>query len=113
MEKIDRIREYLKNGELDKLEKYSDNTLGNICTEILEQEIANFTYDKDIDYLDTVIKLLPKYLYKNPRIGHADEKLKIIHQQIKTHLVQKPGEITKTNHNYKFLKDLIIIRILD
>lgn len=107
MEKIDRIRSYIKNGELDNLEKYSDNTLGNICTEILEQEINDFSYDKNIDYLDTVIKLLPKYLYKNPKIGHADEKLKIIHQQLKTYLVQKPGNIDKTNHNYKLLKNLI------
>ena len=36
-----------------------------------------------------------------------DEKLKLIHQKIKTYLVQKPGNLDKTNHNYKILKNMI------
>ena len=105
MEKIDRIKNILKTNNLDELNKYNSNTIGNSCMEILAEEIANFNYDKDIDYLDTLIKLIPIHLKKNKKV--LDEKLKQIHQQIKTYLVQKPGNIEKTNHNYKFLKNLI------
>lgn len=107
MEKIDRIKNILKNNNLDGLNKYNYNTLINVCMELLEKEIDDFNYDKDIDYLETLIKVLPIYLKKNPRMNKADEKLKVIHQQVKTYLVQKPGNIEKTNHNYKLLKNLI------
>lgn len=107
MEKIDRIKNILKTNNLDELNKYNVNTLANISMELLEKEMNDFDYEKDIDYLDTLIKLLPLYLKKNPRIGKADEKLKVIHQQVKKYLVQKPGNIEKTNHNYKLLKNLI------
>ena len=107
MEKKDRIKEILIKNNLEKLDKYKNDTLGNIFIQLLEQEINDFNYEKNIDYLETIIKLLPKYLKTNPKIGHADEKLKIIHQQVKTYLVQKPGNIEKTNHNYKLLKNLI------
>ena len=105
MVKTEKIKNIIKSGNLEGLNKYNSNTIGNSCMEILAEEIANFNYDKDIDYLDTLIKLIPIHLKKNKKV--LDEKLKQIHQQIKTYLVQKPGNIEKTNHNYKFLKNLI------
>ena len=36
-----------------------------------------------------------------------DEKLKNIHQNLKKNLVQKPGDIDKSNKNYKLFKNLI------
>ena len=107
MDKMDRIKNILKSNNLDDLYKYNHNTLINVCMDLLEKEINEFNYDKDIDYLDTLIKLLPTYLKNNPKMAKADERLKVIHQQVKTYLVQKPGNIEKTNHNYKLLKNLI------
>ena len=41
------------------------------------------------------------------KLVHAEDQLKLIHQKMKTYLVQKPGNIEKTNHNYKLLKNMI------
>lgn len=105
MVKTEKIKNIIKSGNLEGLNKYNSNTICNSCIEILEEEINNFSYDKDIDYLDTLIKILPIYGKKNQK--ELNEKFKKIHQQVKTFLVQKPGNIDKTNHNYKFLKNLI------
>lgn len=109
MEIKDKIRENLKSGNLEGLNSYRDTALGNLLLEILSEDISSFSYEKkeNIDYLDTLIKLLPKYIKRNSKKGKTDERLKEIHQKIKTFLVQKPGYIEKTNHNYKMLKNMI------
>ncbi len=109
MEKKDKIREILKEGNIEALNKYRYNTLGNILIDILNDDLDKFDYDIDEDmyYLENVIKLLPHYLEKNPKINNADEKLKTVHQNLKKNLVQKPGYIEKTNKNYKLFKNLI------
>lgn len=107
MEVIEKIRIILKDGNIEKLQKYSNNTISNIFVEILQKDLTNFSYDKDIDYLYLLVKLLPNYLKDNHKLVHAEEQLKLIHQKMKTYLVQKPGNIEKTNHNYKLLKNMI------
>lgn len=104
MEKKDRIQLILKENNLDELENFNKNSISNIILEIFEEEITNFNYENDIDYLENIIKILPKYI-NNKKITH--DKLEKLHQQIKTYLVQKPGNIEKSNHNYKLLKNMI------
>lgn len=97
----------LKKSDIKKLEKYNKKGLANSFLDILENEMSDFSYFKDIDYLTTLFKLLPEYLEVNKNKSRNYEKLKLIHQKMKTYLVQKPGNIDKTNHNYKLLKNLI------
>ena len=104
MEKKDRIKEIFKNNNIEELDKYNKNTIGNIILEILEEEINDFTYESDINHLENILLVLPKYIH-NKIIFH--DKLEEIHQKIKTYLVQKPGNIEKSNHNYKLLKNII------
>ena len=49
MEVIEKIRIILKDGNVEKLQKYSKNTVSNIFVEILQKDLTNFSYDKDID----------------------------------------------------------------
>ena len=108
MEVKERIKNFIKEDKLEKLDKYNSSTLSNMFLEILQDELSSFSYDKDLnlDYLKTIIKLLPNHMPKC-NISHIDDRLKVIHQQIKTFLVQKPGDIEKTNHNYRLFKELI------
>lgn len=104
MVKKDRIKEALKNNNFEILNKYNKNSMEMIFLSLFEEEMNDFNYENDIDYLDNIIKLLPKYI-NNKKMVH--ERLENIHQLIKTYLVQKPGNIEKTNHNYKLLKNII------
>lgn len=108
MEVKEKIKKILKSDNIEKISKYKDTTLTNIFLELLDDEMNDFSYDdSDIDYLDYVVKKLPSLIEKHQKVSKADEKLKIIHQKIKTYLVQKPGNLDKTNHNYKILKNMI------
>lgn len=102
-----KIINILKESDIEKLEKYNKKGLANSFLDILEFEMSDFSYYKDIDYLNTLFNLLPEYLEVNNSKSRNYEKLKLIHQKMKTYLVQKPGNIDKTNHNYKLLKNLI------
>lgn len=108
MEVKERIKKIIKEDNIEMLTKYKDSTLSNIFVSILQDELSSFSYnnDVDIDYLYTVIKLLPKHI-PSSNIGQLDEKLKAIQQQIKVFIVQKPGYVDKTNHNYKLFKNII------
>ncbi len=91
---MDKIRnESLKNENINEL------------IEIIEQAIDNFNYQDNIDEIENIVKILPKYIKNNKK--EISDKLNKIHQQIKIHLVEKPGNIDKTNHNYKILKNII------
>ena len=109
MDKKNKIRKILQIGNLNNLNNYNKNTIGNVLIDILNDDIDVFSYedDKDMFYLENALKLLPIYLRKNPRMNNADEKLKNIHQNLKKNLVQKPGDIDKSNKNYKLFKNLI------
>ena len=109
MDKKNKIRKIIKENKFEMLKKFSKNTIGNVLIDILNDDIANFDYNtsEDMYYLEHVIKMIPKYLEKNPRMNNADEKLKEVHQNLKRFLVQKPGNIDKTNKNYKLFKNLI------
>lgn len=104
MEKKERIINILRENKLEELDKFNQNSISNILIEILDEEINTFDYEKDIDYLNELIKLLPKYINNKKQVHESLEK---IHQKIKTYLVQKPGNVEKTNHNYKQLKNII------
>lgn len=109
MDKIDKIRKIVKEDKVEELNKYSNDSVAIMFLKILQDDLSSFSYDKDIevDYLYRIINLLPQYLQNNPKGYKADEYLKLIHQKIKTFLVQKPGYIEKTNHNYKVFKNMI------
>lgn len=107
MNNYSRIVKILIESDVQKLEKYNKKGLANAFLDILENEMSDFSYFKDIDYLNTLFNLLPKYLEVNNSKSRSYEKLKLIHQKMKTYLVQKPGDIDKTNHNYRLLKNLI------
>ena len=104
MVKKNQIKEVLKENDIDELDKFNKNSMEILFLNILEDEMNNFNYENDIEYLDNLIKLLPKYI-NNKKVVH--DRLENIHQLIKTYLVQKPGYIEKTNHNYKILKNII------
>ena len=107
MNNYNRLIEIIKESDIEKLEKYNKKGLANSFLEILDREMSDFSYYKDIDYLNTIFNLLPEYLEVNISKSKSYDKLKLIHQKMKTYLVQKPGNIDKTNHNYKLLKNLI------
>ena len=102
-----KIIKILKESDIEKLDRYNKKGLANTLLSILEFEISDFSYYKDIDYLNTLFNVLPEYLTVNDSKSKSYDKLKLIHQKMKTYLVQKPGFIEKTNHNYKLLKSLI------
>ncbi|MBE6159574.1 MAG: RNB domain-containing ribonuclease [Lactobacillales bacterium] len=104
MVKKEKIRLLLKENRLEEINNFNKNSIQNILIELLEEEINDFDYDKDIEYIKNIMKILPEYI-NNKKI--LNEKLNIIHQSIKTYLVQKPGNIEKTNENYKILKSVI------
>jgi len=104
MVKKEKIRLLLKENRLEEINNFNKNSIQNILIELLEKEINDFDYDKDIEYIKNIMKILPEYI-NNKKI--LNEKLNIIHQSIKTYLVQKPGNIEKTNENYKILKSVI------
>lgn len=104
MVKKEKIRFLLKENKLEEIKSFNKNSIQNIIVELLEEEINNFDYYKDIEYIKNIMKILPEYI-NNKKI--LSEKLSIIHQSIKTYLVQKPGNIEKTNENYKILKSVI------
>ena len=104
MDKKKKIKDIFKENKLAELDKYNKNTIGNIIIEILKEEIDVFSYTSDINYLENIISVLPKYIH-NKKLFH--DKLEEIHQKIKIYLVQKPGNIEKSNHNYKTLKNMI------
>ena len=83
MEVKERIKNFIKEDKLEKLDKYNSSTLSNMFLEILQDELSSFSYDKDLnlDYLKTIIKLLPNHMPKC-NISHIDDRLKVIHQQI-------------------------------
>ena len=107
MKNINNVIEILKESNLEKLEKYNKNNLSNIFLDILEYEMSNFSYDKDIDYLKKLFDVLPNYLNINNNKSKSYSKIKLIHQKMRTYLVQKPGFIEKNNHNYILLKKMI------
>ena len=107
MNNYSRIIKILIESDVQKLEKYNKKGLANAFLDILENEMSDFSYFKNIDYLNTLFNLLPKYLEVNNSKSRSYEKLKLIHQKMKTYLVQKPGDIDKTNHNYRLLKNFI------
>ena len=107
MNKSERILNILKLGDIDKLSKYSKKSLSTSLLNILEDQMNNFTYECDMDYLVNLFNILPEYIKEFNNKSTAYERLKLIHQQMKTYLVQKPGNIDKTNHNYKLLKNMI------
>lgn len=102
---MEKIKQCLKEENIDELNKIKNNILVNKLINILEEEINNFNYESNIDYLNYLIKILPKYIENNKK--EINEKLTKIHQKIKTYLVQKPGNIDKTSSNYKNLKNII------
>ena len=102
-----KIIKILKESDIEKLDRYNKKGLANTLLSILEFEMSDFSYYKDIDYLNTLFNVLPEYLTVNDSKSKSYDKLKLIHQKMKTYLVQKPGFIEKTNHNYKLLKSLI------
>ena len=104
MVKKEKIKLLLKENKLEEIKEFNKNSIQNILIEILEEEINDFYYDKNIEYLRNITKILPEYI-NNQKI--LNEKLNLIHQKIKKHLVQKPGNIGKTNENYKILKNII------
>jgi len=104
MVKKEKIRLLLKENRLEEINNFNKNSIQNILIELLEEEKNDFDYDKDIEYIKNIMKILPEYI-NNKKI--LNEKLNIIHQSIKTYLVQKPGNIEKTNENYKILKSVI------
>lgn len=109
MEKVEKIRKIMKEDNLDDLKKFSNDTIANMFLKILYDDLSSFSYENDekIDYLYRIITMLPSYLNKNPKKYNAEEYLTKIHQMIKTYLIQKPGFIDKTNHNYKLFKNMI------
>lgn len=104
MVKKEKIRLLLKENKLEEINNFNKNSIQNILVELLEEEINDFDYYKDIEYIKNIMKILPEYI-NNKKI--LSKKLNIIHQNIKTYLVQKPGNIEKTNENYKILKSVI------
>lgn len=105
MDKKEKVILILKENNIKLLNQFNNDSIENIMLEILNEEIDNFDYQKDIDYLLNLMKIFPKYI-KNKK-NQINEQLNIIHQKIKKNLVQKPGDIDKSNHNYKILKTLI------
>lgn len=105
MNKKEKVILILKRNDLEMLNQFNNDDLITILIEILNNELDNFDYTNEIDYLTNLIKIFPKYI-KNKK-KEINESLNIIHQKIKKNLVQKPGNIDKSNHNYKILKDII------
>lgn len=105
MTKKEKIFKLLKENNVDDIFKFNKNSTGNLLLEILDDEITNFDYEKDIEHLKTLINILPKFQINNSKLFY--EKLENIHQKIKIFLVQKPGNIEKNNTNYKILKNVI------
>ena len=109
MDKIDKIRNIIKEDKITELKRYSNDSVAYMFLKILQDDLSSFSYDSFdlVDYLYKIVELLPHYLKNNPKGYKAEEQLKAIHQKIKTFLVQKPGYIDKTNHNYKVFKNMI------
>ena len=109
MEKKDKIRRIIEEDRLDDLKIYKNDTLAHMFLKILNEDLSSFTYlkDDDVYYLERIIELLPIYIQKDPKKFQTEKYLNIIHQQIKTLLVQKPGYIDKSNYNYKLFKIMI------
>lgn len=104
MVKKEKIRLLLKENRLEEINNFNKNSIQNILMELLEEEINDFDYEKDIEYLKNIMKILPEYIRDKNKVN---QNLSIMHQKIKTFLVQKPGNIEKTNENYKTLKSVI------
>ena len=102
-----KIIKILKESDMKSLEKYNEKGLANSFLDILLEEMSDFSYFKNIEYLNTLFNLLPEYMKVNNSKSRSYEKLKQIHQYMKICLVQKPGNIDKSNHNYKLLKNFI------
>ena len=109
MEKLDIIREILKEKNLYMLEKYNENKLFRDILEILEHDIENFNYEEDVnyDYLLEAIQILPNYFSDKINKKETYEKLNKMHYSIREYLIKKPGNITKTSYNFRLLKNLI------
>lgn len=109
MEKKDKIRRIIEEDRLEELNRYKNDTLAYMFLKILNEDLSSFSYlkDDDVYYLERIIELLPKYVLKDPKKFQTEKFLNIIHQQIKTLLVQKPGYIDKSNYNYKLFKIMI------
>ena len=102
---MEKIKKILKEENIEELNKLDNKLVVDNLLQILDDEITNFNFEKDIDYLNYIIKILPKYIKNNKK--EVTERLNVIHQQIKKYLVQKPGNIDKKNHNYKVLRNII------
>ena len=107
MNNNEKFKNYLKKSDIEKIKTYNKKGVANKLLCVLEEEMSDFSYEKDIDYLNTLFNILPEYIEANNSKSNCYKKLKIIHQQMKTYLVQKPGTIEKSNHNYKLLKNII------
>lgn len=105
MDRLEKIIKLIKEENLDRLNDFRENTMAINLVDILAEEINNFNYAKNLEYLNILIKILPRYIKNNKK--EVTEKLNTIHQKIKTYLVEKPGNIEKTNKNYKTLKNII------
>ena len=93
MVKKEKIKLLLKENNLNEIKKFNKNSIQNILMELLEEEINDFDYEKDIEYLKNIMKILPEYIRDKNKVN---QNLSIMHQKIKTFLVQKPGNIEKS-----------------
>lgn len=106
-------------GELDNLLKnnldiknlnLSKSKMRYVILDYIEYKVDKFNYNSTInyDYLLNIFNFFPYYFESN--FDNKKEfylKLKLIRDKVKTLLIQKPGNISKSANNFKFLKDLI------
>jgi len=105
MDKRIRVINFLKTNNFEGLKRLNKKAVLNILLDILDEDLDNIDYEEDITYLKNIVKILPYFLNYNKK--HSYNKLLVIHQKIKTKLVQKPGKINKTSKVYKDLKKMI------
>lgn len=109
MDKKDNIKKIMKEDRLEYLRKYKHETIATAFLDILIEDLSSFSYDSNIDvsYLAKIIDFLPNYIKRKPDKKLIEKKLNEIHLYLKTYLVQKPGHIDKSDHNYKLFKNMI------
>ena len=54
MVKKEKIKLLLKENKLEEIKDFNKNSIQNILIEILEEEINDFYYDKNIEYLRNI-----------------------------------------------------------
>ena len=100
----------LKNN-LDIMElNLSKSKMRYVILDYIEYKVDKFNYNSTVsyDYLLNIFNFFPYYFESN--FDNKKEfylKLKSIRDKVKTLLIQKPGNISKSANNFKFLKNLI------